>query len=88
MFIDSVNAAAHGYTIVTGCSVTAGRLTCKQGALDSFWIHDYGTSIQFKILIWGRQSDDGYYDIPGGDPFSGDTPLLTLLVVPLCTPAA
>ena len=83
--LSAADAAAQGYTAVTGCSTSGGKLTCVEGGLNSWWIINYGSAQDFKHLAWGAQSDDEYYDIPGGDPSSDESPLLTLNVIPLCT---
>jgi hypothetical protein len=84
VFYSPADASSQGYTPVAGCSNASGKLSCSQGSLNSFWINNGGNNPMFKILTWGAQSDDEYYDLPQGNPSSGESPILTLNIIPLC----
>jgi hypothetical protein len=71
-------------TAVTGCSINNGQLTCTDGSDNSFWISTVGSAYYETNLVFGPMSGDQYYEFPGGNPSSGQTPIIALNVVPLC----
>jgi hypothetical protein len=80
----NTDANNQGLGPATTCSNVGGQLTCVNGASNMFWITDYGNLDVYKLLIWGPQSDDEYYQVAGGVTTSNSSPTLALNIVPLC----